>query len=153
VSGEVRDEVAQHRGAALVARSFTQPQGVSQRTEAFVAATRAQAREAVVHPERGVGLDREALFAKDQHGATLVAALGLATSALDGGHCRFARFFDDVSHDAQRFCERRANTGSCVRRDPGSSRRETKVNHFATASGSYQVVFGRKYPGRSRPGG
>ena len=58
----------------MIAAAFAEPKRVREGAEAFVAAAGAQARQAVMDPERGVGFDGEALFAKDQHGATLVTA-------------------------------------------------------------------------------
>jgi hypothetical protein len=97
----MRDEVTHDLGASFVAIAFTQPQGMGQGTKAFVATASPQARQAIVDPKCGVVFDGEAFFAKDQHGPTLVTALGLATSALYGSDCRLAGLFDEVAHDAR----------------------------------------------------
>jgi hypothetical protein len=96
----MRDQVTHDPGAHFVASALTEPQSLRERAETFVATTSAQAREAVVHPERGVGFDGKTLFAQDQHGATLVTAFGLTASALEGSDCRLAGLFDEVAHDA-----------------------------------------------------
>jgi hypothetical protein len=90
-----------------------------------------------VDPQTCVVLDGEALFAQDQHGATLVTAFGLATSSLHGSHCRLAWLFDEVAHDDWSYCESRASHLNGVVGDPASSRRETKPNHFVQALRSH----------------
>ena len=100
----MRDQVAHDPDAQRITRAFAQPQRVRESAKALVTAAHAQTREAVVHPERGVGFDGEALLTQDQHGATLVTAFGLATSTLDGSDCRLARLFDEVAHDGEYLC-------------------------------------------------
>jgi hypothetical protein len=111
----VCDEVTHDLAAYVIARALSQPERVGERSKALVATSSSKARETVVNPQGGVGFDGKALFAKDQHGATLVTAFGLATSTLDGSDCRPARLFDEVGHDGTALCERRAKASSSFR--------------------------------------